>query len=108
MSMNLRRRLDREPDWSEDTRADLERLFALWSGLRIVHGGKGQFLFGQRTIADAMFAPVATRLRTYAVSAPDDALAYCASIFADPAFQEWERAAEAESMTIEPTEALYR
>lgn len=107
MSMNIRRRLARAPDWPEDTRADLERLFALWSGLRIIHGHKGQFLFGQRTIADAMFAPVATRLRTYAVEAPDDAAAYCASIFADPAFQDWERAAEAEPWTIEQTEALY-
>lgn len=107
MSMNVRRRLEREPDWPEDTRADLERLFSLWSSLRIIHGGEGQFLFGRRTIADAMFAPVATRLRTYKVSAPDDALGYCASIFADPAFQEWERAAHAEPWTIEQTEALY-
>ena len=55
-----------------------------------------------------MFAPVCTRLRTYAVDAPDVAQAYCAAIFADAAFQEWERAAEAESWTIEQTEALYR
>jgi glutathione S-transferase len=108
MSCNIRRRLAREPDWPEDTRADLERLFALWGGLRARFGGEGDFLFGQRSIADAMFAPVATRLRTYAVEAPEVAQAYCAAVFADAAFQEWERAAEAEPWTIEQTEALYR
>jgi glutathione S-transferase len=55
-----------------------------------------------------MFAPVATRLRTYKVAAPDFAQAYCAAIFADAAFQEWERAAEAETWIIEQSEALYR
>lgn len=108
MSCNIRRRLERAPDWPEDTRDDLERLFALWGGLRARYGGDGDFLFGPRTIADAMFAPVCTRLRTYAVGAPQVAQAYCAAIFADPAFQDWERAAEAEAWTIEQTEALYR
>ncbi|MBL8542639.1 MAG: glutathione S-transferase family protein [Hyphomonadaceae bacterium] len=107
-SMNIRRRLERMPPLKDDTRADLTRLYQLWGGLRARFGGEGQFLFGQRTIADAMFAPVATRLRTYAVEAPEDAQAYCAAIFADAAFQEWERAAEAEPMTIETAEALYR
>ncbi len=107
-SMNIRRRLHHSPTLNEDTRADLTRLYQVWSGLRTRFGAEGQFLFGQRTIADAMFAPVATRLRTYAVEAPDEAQAYCAAIFADAAFQEWERAAEAEPMSIEQTEALYR
>jgi glutathione S-transferase len=106
MSCNIRRRLAKEPDWRDDTRADLNRLYALWGGLRAKYGGP--FLFGERTIADAMFAPVATRLRTYKVSAPEDAQAYCATIFADPAFQEWERAGEAETMTLEPADKLYR
>lgn len=108
MSCNIRRRLERAPKWPDDTRADLDRLFELWGGLRARYGGEGQFLFGPRTIADAMYAPICTRLRTYAVDAPQVAQAYCASIFADPAFQDWERAAEAEPMTIEQTEALYR
>jgi len=108
MSMNLRRRVDRQPAWPDDTRSDLDRLYALWGGLRARYGEGGPFLFGARTIADAMFAPVATRLRTYAVDAPEHAQAYCASIFADAAFQEWERAGVAEPWTIEQTEALYR
>jgi len=106
LGMNVRRRLAKAPAWADDTRADLDRLYALWSGLRSRYGGP--FLFGQRCIADAMFAPVATRLRTYAVDAPADAQAYCAAIFDDAAFQEWERAAEAEPWTIEETDAFYR
>lgn len=108
MSCNIRRRVEKQPHWNGATRADLKRLFELWGGLRARYGGEGQFLFGQRTIADAMYAPVCTRLRTYAVDAPEVAQAYCTAIFADPAFMEWEKAGEAESMTIQQTEALYR
>jgi glutathione S-transferase len=108
MSCNVRRRLSFTPNWPADTRTDLERLFELWGGLRARYGGDGQFLFGQRSIADAMFAPVATRLRTYKVETPDVAQAYCAAIFADPVFKAWEAAGEAEPWTIEQTEALYR
>lgn len=106
MSMNVRRRVAAEPQWPADTRADLERLFALWDHL--LSASKRPFLFGARSIADAMFAPVATRLRTYAVSAPSFAQSYCDAIFADDAFQQWERAAHDETWTIEQTEALYR
>lgn len=108
MTCNVRRRLDKQPDWPDDTRQDLDRLYALWGGLRARFGDAGEFLFGPRTIADAMFAPIATRLRTYKVDAPDIAVAYCGAIFADPAFQEWERAAVAEPWTIEQAEAYYR
>lgn len=106
LSMNVRRRLAHAPQWPTDTLADLERLHALWADLQARHGGP--FLFGARSIADAMFAPVATRLRTYAVESPAAARTYCETIFADAAFQEWERGAEAETWTIEQSEALYR
>jgi glutathione S-transferase len=108
MSCNIRRRVERQPEWNAATRADLNRLFQLWGGLRARYGAGGQFLFGHRSIADAMYAPLCTRLRTYAADVPEVAQAYCATIFADPAFQDWERAGEAESMTIQQTEALYR
>jgi glutathione S-transferase len=106
MSCNVRRRLDVAPNWPGDTRADLVQLFELWERLLRRHGGP--FLFGQRSIADAMYAPMATRLRTYAVETPRAAQTYCGAIFADAAFQEWERGGEAEAWTIEQTEALYR
>lgn len=106
MSMNIRRRVKPTPAWPEDTRADLEHLNEIWSNLLKRYGGP--FLFGQRSIADAMFAPVTTRLRTYNVEISPQAQSYCATIFADAAFQDWERDALAETWTIEQTEALYR
>jgi glutathione S-transferase len=106
MSMNIRRRIACPQKWRDDTRADIQQLEAVWGDLLNRFGGP--FLFGARSIADAMFAPVATRLRTYAVEISPQARGYCETIFADAAFQEWERAAEAETWTIEQTEALYR
>ncbi|MBL8536005.1 MAG: glutathione S-transferase family protein [Hyphomonadaceae bacterium] len=106
LSMNIRRRLERAPTLPEDTQEDLEQLYATWGHMLAQSGGP--FLFGARSIADAMFAPVATRLRTYAVDVPPGVKAYCEAIFADEAFREWERGAEAEPWTIEQTEALYR
>ena len=106
MSTNIRRRMKSAPIWPAETRADIERLETIWSDLLDRFGGP--FLFAERSIADAMFAPVATRLRTYSVEISPQAQSYCAAIFADAAFRDWERAAEAETWTIEQTEALHR
>ena len=66
---------------------DLHRLEALWGGLLQRSGGP--FLFGEFTAADAMFAPVATRIRTYALPVSDTAAAYVEAIYGLPAFQDW-------------------
>ena len=66
---------------------DLHRLETLWGGLLERSGGP--FLFGEFTAADAMFAPVATRLRTYALPVSDTAAAYVEAIYGLPAFQDW-------------------
>jgi glutathione S-transferase len=105
MSMNLRRRMTQTPTWSDDVQADLTRLFELWGGLLARSGGP--YLFGARTIADAMYAPMATRLRTYNVTAPGACAGYCATIFADDAFRAWEEAGLKETWTIASTDTLY-
>jgi glutathione S-transferase len=66
---------------------DLQRLETLWGDLLLRSGGP--FLFGAFTAADAMFAPVATRIRTYQLPASDVAAEYVESIYGLPAFQEW-------------------
>lgn len=104
-SMNVRRRAGKR-DWPDDTRADIARLEELWSALRTAYGAGGPFLFGARSIADAFYAPVCTRLRTYDVAVGDTAQAYCTVVFADDAFQEWERGALAETWTIPQSDAL--
>jgi glutathione S-transferase len=105
LSMNIRRRTTLT-SLAEDTRADIARVEALWAATRERYGAGGPFLFGARTIADAFFAPVATRLRTYGVPVQPTSAAYCETIFADPAFVTWEAAATAEPWTIAQTDAL--
>lgn len=90
LSMNIRRRMDLPPQWPDDTRRQLARLDALWSDLRERHAPLGPWLFGTRSIADAFFAPVATRLRTYAVRVSDSAEAYRDTVLADADFLAWE------------------
>ncbi len=66
---------------------DLLRLEGLWGSLLDRSGGP--FLFGAFSAADAMFAPVATRLRTYDLPVSDAASRYVDAIYALPAFQAW-------------------
>jgi len=81
--------------------ADVRRIVALWKDCRRRHGASGPFLFGVFTAADAMYAPVASRFRTYLPDlAPwgDDgtAQAYVGALLALPAMAEWEEGARRE------------
>ena len=66
---------------------DLHRLETLWGDLLASSGGP--YLFGAFTAADAMFAPVATRIRTYGLPVSDLANGYVEAIYSLPAFQDW-------------------
>ena len=68
-------------------RADLERISKLWSGLLQEHGGP--MLFGEFSVADAYFAPVVMRLKTYALPVPADVAAYMARVCALPGVKAW-------------------
>jgi glutathione S-transferase len=88
-----------------EVQADINRIMAIWRDCRARFGeGKGEFLFGGFTIADAMFAPVVTRFRTYKIDLERDADAYCETIMALPAMQEWVAAAKNEPMIVEAYE----
>ncbi|KTC15176.1 glutathione S-transferase [Pseudomonas marginalis ICMP 11289] len=80
-----------------DTQADIDRIVALWAECRKAAKEDGPFLFGRPSIADAFFAPVAIRLRTYRVALPDEALGYIETIYQWPAFQRWQQAGLEES-----------
>lgn len=105
LSMNIRRRTSPRA-WGDDTRDDLARIQELWRTTRARFGAGGPFLFGTRTIADAFYAPVVTRLRTYGVELTPESAAYSAAVLADPAFREWEKAGEAEEWTMPQIDAL--
>jgi glutathione S-transferase len=84
--------------------ADLDRIGAIWRDCRRRYGAGGGYLFGAFTIADAMFAPVVSRLRTYRIGFDDEAQAYADSLWATPALQEWVAAAHNEPMVVEQFE----
>lgn len=76
-----------------DAQDDIERICQLWSRCRAEFGEDGPFLFGHVSIADAFFAPVAARLRSYRVALPAVAAAYVETIYQWPVFQRWYQAA---------------
>jgi glutathione S-transferase len=87
-----------------EAQADINRVTALWRDCRKRFGGEGKFLFGQPTIADAMYAPVVSRFRTYKVALEEEAQLYADAVWALPALQEWATAAGHEPMIIEEFE----
>jgi glutathione S-transferase len=105
LSMNIRRRTTAR-EWPEDTQRDIGHILAVWTALRMEHRSRGPFLFGERSIADAFFAPVCTRFRTYGVTLEGEAAAYSETVLADEAFRKWEADAIAETWTIASTDAL--
>ena len=84
---------------------DLERIVQMWSQLLEQHGGP--FLFGRFTIADAFYAPVCMRLRTYALPVPAQISAYVQRVWEVPAVQAWVKDALAEQDFL-PFDEPYR
>lgn len=84
---------------------DINRVTALWRDCRKRFGLGGPFLFGNPTIADAMFAPVVTRLTSYLIDVDDDSRAYMAAVLALPPMVEWIEAGKREPWIIEDSEA---
>jgi glutathione S-transferase len=77
--------------------ADVERVVSIWEECRRRFGAGGDLLFGPFSIADAMFAPIATRFRTYGVALPVLAQRYAEAVLALPAVQQWYAGALAET-----------
>ena len=83
-----------DPGVANGVANDLARINAMWQ--QQINESGGPFLFGAFGIADAYFAPVVTRLRTYSLPVPAEVAAYVDRIFALPAMQQWVDAALAE------------
>lgn len=90
MAMNIQRRCEQQ-NWPEDTQRNLTRLFELWRACRAKYAADGPWLFGERSIADAFYAPVVTRLRTYSVPLDDVCQYYSDTVLGDSDFQAWEK-----------------
>ena len=90
---------------SADARADIARIQESWAECRERYGKLGPYLFGAFSGADAMYAPVVHRFRTYAIGVSLPVRDYMDTMMALPAFQEWTRAGLAETLLIEKLEA---
>jgi glutathione S-transferase len=91
---------------SAEARADIARIQQIWIECRQRYGTSGPFLFGSFGAADAMFAPVVHRFRTYAIEPVPEARGYMETMMSLPAFQEWTRAGVAETIVIEKFETV--
>ncbi len=98
--------LERRPDPNNpQANADVARIERMWGRCRETWGkaNGGPFLFGHYTIADAMYAPVVTRFRTYGIKLGATAAAYVEAVLADPDFLVWETAAKKDPPPEPPT-----
>jgi glutathione S-transferase len=91
---------------SADAHANIARIQQIWIECRERYGKYGPFLFGAFGGADAMFAPVVHRFRTYAIPVAPEAQDYMNTVMSLPAFQEWTTAGLAETLVIERFETV--
>lgn len=81
---------------SPEGRKDVARIDELWQDCRSRFGSVGPWLFGTWSAADAFYAPVALRFRSYGASVSESAAAYVSQTLTDPVLMEWIAAAEGE------------
>jgi glutathione S-transferase len=105
LPMNMRRPLKKR-EVSPEAGADIERIETAWADAKRRFGGQGDFLFGDFSAADAMFAPVVNRLHVYDVAVGAPTRAYMERVMALPAYRDWQKGAEAESWRIAKYEDL--
>jgi glutathione S-transferase len=113
--MKMKERI--QQDTPREALDDAERVRAIWTSTRERFGGgegfsvdgrsspagapgKGPFLFGGFTVADAMYAPVVSRFRTYGLPLSGAAAAYADAVWNDSDFQSWYEAARTESLRV--------
>jgi glutathione S-transferase len=90
---------------SAQAQADIDRIIQIWQTCFRSYRAAGRpWLFGEFTIADAMYAPVALRFYTYAITLPDDAAAYVTTIVEHPAIKSWIQDARQETEVIAQAE----
>jgi glutathione S-transferase len=101
--MNLHRPVGAK-SLSENARADIARIQQIWSECHERYGKTGPYLFGAFSAADAMYAPVVHRFRTYAIEVMPSTRDYMSAMGSLPAFKEWTSAGLAETLVIDKFE----
>ena len=103
LPMNCRRRFPGYPI-PDDAAIDIARVLEIWRMCRLTYGDSGPWLFGEFSIADAMFAPVALRFHGYDVSLSGPDNGYVNTVLQDAAVGEWIRAAAEETEIVSEEE----
>jgi glutathione S-transferase len=83
---------------------DIDRVFEIWSDCNRRYGDTGSWLFGEFSVADAMYAPVVLRFRTYGINLPESARRFADRVLQSEAMQAWLLACETEIEVIEHEE----
>ena len=102
MHMNIKKMIS--IPLSDDIVANVNRIKAIWIDCRKTYASKGPFLFGHFTIADAMFAPVVSRFKTYGIELDPVCAEYCQTILDLPAMKAWYAEAIKETWIIQEAE----
>jgi glutathione S-transferase len=89
-----------------ELRADIERIDNMWRETREQFGQGGPWLFGDYSIADAMYSSVVLRFRTYSIDVSAPSSAYRNTVLSDPPLLEWLRAAHAETLRVESIDSV--
>lgn len=105
MPMNIRSHYPGK-GMNEQTRRDIDRVLEIWTMCREKFGKSGAMLFGRFSVADAYFAPVVMRFRTYGVELPSVARAYSDAVHALRSVREWTEGAVKETEFV-PTDEPY-
>lgn len=106
MPVNIRGRATRQREPNAAVRKDIDRVLSIWEASLTSSPSGGPFLLGQFSIADCMYFPVATRLRTYGVALPEFAQRYSEALFALPCVQKLHGVAETAEAIAEYDAAL--
>jgi glutathione S-transferase len=104
LPMNIKAELRNFKIWSK-AEGDIERIKTIWRECLKAHCGP--YLFGEISMADAMYAPVVSRFRTYGVELDGELKAYADRIWDLPAMKEWREGALAEKDEIEELEVEF-
>ena len=105
MTMNVRRVFTKRAHHPAALE-DAKRVIAIWEDCRSRYASTGPWLFGRFSIADAMFAPVVTRFRTYGVELPEASRHYADMVLQHEAMRDWYELAHKETEIIEKYELL--
>lgn len=105
LPMNMRRK-PAPLNLAPDVLADIARIEAAFAAAKKDFARGGDFLFGDFSAADAMFAPVVSRFRTYAVDVSAPTRAYMETIEALPAYRQWQKEADAEPWHVAAYDAV--